>query len=133
MEPLEFMALVEEEFDAVPDKWKARLKNVALLVEDEPDAETRKLEGLEGDDTLLGLYRGIPHTARGVDYGIGDSFLPDTITVYRLPTLEEAGSADREAVRKVVKETLWHEIAHHFGFEEDEVWKREDDRTNDYT
>ena len=59
-------------------------KNVAVLVEWEPDARTRREEELSEDETLLGLYRGVPNTARGSEYGVGAT-LPDTITLFQRP------------------------------------------------
>lgn len=132
----EFAAIARAEWDAMPERFRARIKNVALLIEDEPDEETRKEEGLAGAGILLGLYRGIPNTARGSEYGIAGT-LPDTITLYRLPILEVAieETDDRtglfpEIVRKVVRETLWHEVGHYFGFEEEPINKREKEGTN---
>ncbi|HEY1037000.1 MAG TPA: metallopeptidase family protein [Candidatus Paceibacterota bacterium] len=123
----EFERIVHEELELVPEKWNDRLGNVAFLVEDEPDPEDR------GDDvagTLLGLYKGVPATERGDMYGLGMT-LPDTITLYRLPILQ-AAEEDGIEPRIVIRETLWHEIAHHFGFEEEDVGRREDDGTNQY-
>lgn len=134
--PLEiFERLVEEEFpNAIPEKFRARIANVAFLVEDEPDTLTRQENELGEHDTLLGLYKGVPHTARGGVYGIGPT-LPDTITLFRVPLLEEAtrlrhslGGDFEVAVRKAIRETIWHEVAHHFGMDEHEVNKREDER-----
>ncbi len=129
-----FRKVVEEEWDAVPRRFAARVENVALLIEDEPDRETRREEGLEEGHTLLGLYRGIPATARGEGYGDG-GILPDTITLYRLPILQEAqheGDGSPEAVRIAVRETLWHEIGHYFGYDEETIREREDTGTNRY-
>ncbi len=119
-----FEKLVEEGFFLIPEKFRARIKNVALLVEDEPSDEVRMQEGLSEDETLLGLYQGIPNTARGDTYGIGLT-LPDTITLYQT-SIEEAALEDGEDVRKVIAETIWHEYAHYFGMDEDEVRFRED-------
>ena len=127
-----FKKIVAEEFPrAVPEKFRARLKNVAVLVEDEPDNETRLEEGLSEAETLLGLYRGIPNTARGAEYGVGAT-LPDTITLFQWPIEEEARAVAAEerididaATRKVVRETIWHEVAHYFGMDEGEVRGRE--------
>ncbi len=132
MDERAFRKIVEEEWDAVPERFAARVENVALLIEDEPDARTREEEGLGEGDTLLGLYRGIPATARGEGYGTG-GILPDTITLYRLPILAEAEALGGEdAVRAVVRETLWHEIGHYFGYGEGEIRSREDTGTNQY-
>jgi predicted Zn-dependent protease with MMP-like domain len=123
----EFEALVAEEFDrAIPEKFKPHIKNVAFLIEDEPSAEVRVREGLGEGDTLLGYYHGIPTPQRGDLYGMGTT-LPDTITLYRLPILE-AAHQDNLPVAQVIRETIWHEVAHHFGMDEHTVRNREDER-----
>jgi len=122
-----FEHLVAEEFpNAIPEKFRGLIKNVAFLVEDEPSAEVRKVEHLDINETLLGYYHGIPHTVRGENYGVG-GVLPDTITLFQLPIEEEAGElgGGEAAVRKVIRETIWHEVAHHFGMDEHEVQERE--------
>ena len=136
MEEPEFRSIVEDEWDRVPSPYKERIRNVALLIEDEPSDEVRKLEGLGPEETLLGLYQGVPQTERGSEYGVGMT-LPDTITVYRLPTLLEAAEAARntgvqvpESVRHVVRETIWHEIGHYFGHPEDAIAEREGEGSN---
>lgn len=137
----EFERLIDEEFPrAVPEKFHHLLKNVAFLVDDEaPDAD------------LLGLYHGISHVDRGDYYGVGGT-LPDTITLYQKTieehALEEArhqyaaegkawpsgperplSQADAEPhIRKVIRETMWHEVAHYLGYDEDQVQGREDTR-----
>ncbi len=151
----EFEKLIEEEFAlAVPQKFHALLTNVAFLVEWEPSAHVRREEGLGEGETLLGLYHGIPHTARGDYYGVGGT-LPDTITLYQGPIEEEAqeearqqtvaegkswpsgperplSQADAEPhIRKVIRETIWHEVAHYMGYDEHQVRGREDKRDND--
>lgn len=119
----EFEKLAQEGFLLIPEKFRKRIRNVALLVEDEPSDEIRRREGLKDDETLLGLYRGIPATVRGDTYGIGET-VPDTIALFKLPIEEEAGG-DPETIRRVVAETVWHEYAHYFGMDEDEVRLRE--------
>ena len=127
-----FEKIVAEEFlRAVPEQFRARIKNVAVLVEWEPDARTRREEELSEDETLLGLYRGVPNTARGSEYGVGAT-LPDTITLFQRPIEGEATEIaakehiDMEtATRRIVRETIWHEFAHYFGMDEEEVRERE--------
>ncbi len=120
----EFEQLVAAEFpNAIPEKFRGLIKNVAFLIEDEPSAATRAEEGLGPHETLLGLYRGIPHTARGDIYGVGTT-LPDTITLYQQP-IENAAAQDNMPVAQVVKETIWHEVAHHFGYDEGQVRHKE--------
>lgn len=131
----EFEKLIEEEFPrAVPEKFHRLLKNVAFLAEWEPSREVREREGLGEHETLLGLYHGIPHTARGDYYGVGGT-LPDTITLFQGPLLEEArhlaaefALAEDEAMRRAIRETIWHEVAHYMGYDEDQVRGREDER-----
>ncbi len=132
----EFEKLVAEGFGRLPQWVREKIKNVALLVEDEPSKEDREAERLGEDETLLGLYKGIPLSERGELYGVGAT-MPDTITLYQIP-IEEAAEDEYldlrnpdivvEAVRKIVAETIWHEFAHHFGMDEHEVQLREQKR-----
>ncbi len=129
----EFEKIVEEEFpNAIPEKFRPLIKNVAFLIEEEPDVATRLEHGLGEHETLLGLYRGVPVPERGDLYGVGPT-MPDTITLYFRPLGEEAqdfvvrfGISEEEAMRKAVRETIWHEVAHHFGMDEHAVRYRED-------
>lgn len=102
----EFDGLVGDALDAVPAELAAMMRNVAIFVEDQaPD-----------DRRLLGLYEGIPLTDRGEWY---TGVLPDRITIYRLPILRYAATRE-EAVREVTV-TVVHEIAHHFGIDDDRL------------
>ncbi|MDP2655728.1 MAG: metallopeptidase family protein [bacterium] len=124
-----FEKLVEEGFLLLPEKFRTKIKNVALLVEDDPSEDVRRQEDLSEGETLLGLYQGIPNTARGDTYGVGPT-LPDTITLFQLP-IEEAAREDGEDIQKVIAETIWHEYAHYFGIDEDEVQFRESTRNRE--
>ena len=132
-----FRSRAGEIWDAVPEKWGKRIDNVVLLIEDEPSEDTRKEEHLGEHETLLGLYHGIPESERGGEYGVGGT-LPDTITLFRTPILEEATEFmhernlknPEEAIREAIRETLWHELGHHFGLHEEEVRTRERGGTN---
>ena len=126
MERKEFERLVEKGYDQLPQWVREKIKNVAILVEDQPSQEDREAEGLSDEETLLGLYKGIPLSARGEMYGVGMT-MPDTITLYQLP-IEQAAGEDKMDVRDVVSETVWHEFAHYFGMDEEEVRGREKDR-----
>ena len=112
----EFEKLAADGFDRLPEWVRAKISNVAVLIADEPSDEDRELQGLQEGETLLGLYKGIPLSERGVHYGEG-FVLPDTITLYRLPILD-AAAEDGLDVRDVVADTIWHEFAHHFGIDE---------------
>lgn len=123
----EFEQLVATEFErAIPEKFRPHIKNLAFLIEEQPSVEVRIHEGLGPNDTLLGYYHGIPYPARGDWYGMGTT-MPDTITLYRLP-IEQAAAEDNVPVAQVVRETIWHEVAHHFGMDEHTVRHREDRR-----
>ncbi len=126
MERREFEELVSEGFTLLPDWVRKKIKNVAILVENEPSREIRKQEHLARDETLLGLYQGIPLSARGENYGVGMT-MPDTITLYQKP-IEEAAAEDGITVSKVIADTIWHEFAHHFGIDETEIRARERNR-----
>lgn len=120
----EFESLVADVgFGSVPEPFRSRIKNVGLTIEDEPSRELRKELGLSDDETLLGFYQGIPQTERGEYYGVGMT-LPDTVILFREPILDEAHYTGK-TVRKVIEETVWHEIGHHFGLDEEEVERRE--------
>lgn len=122
----QFEQLVHEGFLAIPEKFRSKIRNVVIKIEDEPSEEVRKEMNIPPDDSLLGLYTGMPLTERGSEYGVGHT-MPDTVYIYKIPTLEEA-NGDPEMVRKVVKDTIWHEFAHYFGMDEEEVDKRERER-----
>ncbi len=144
MTPQDFDTLVAEAFELVPEKFRERVKNVALLVEEEPSAETLAENKVPKGRTLLGLYHGIPATERGGSYGVGAT-MPDTITLYRKPIIAASSlgvnydsffgpptEPFRDAIRGTIRNTLWHEIGHHFGMTENEVEEREEEGTNEY-
>ena len=125
MTPEAFEALVSNiGFSPVPKKFRDLISNVALIVMDDVSLETRRNMNLPNNQTLLGLYQGIPLPKRGDHYG---SVLPDTITLYRIPIMR-AAAMDGLPVQKVIEDTIWHEVAHHFGLNEREVRKRERER-----
>jgi predicted Zn-dependent protease with MMP-like domain len=101
-----FEELVGEALDEVPPELLALMDNVVVLVEDDP----------EGDAELLGLYEGYALTNRGWDYA---GVLPDRITIYRNPTLRICDSEDD--VIDEVATTVVHEIAHHFGIDDERL------------
>ncbi|MDG9702419.1 metallopeptidase family protein [Streptomyces sp. DH37] len=107
----EFEELVAEALDRIPPELTRLMDNVAVFVEDEPPAE---------DPELLGLYEGTPLTERGEWYA---GVLPDRITIYRGPTLRmcERDGGDRGMVVEEVEITVVHEIAHHFGIDDERL------------
>lgn len=117
----EFETMVQDAFARLPEKFRALVKNVAILTEDVVSEKTRRELHLASNKELLGLYTGVPRTERHNDAPFG---FPDTITLYRLPIEEHARELGK-AMPDVIYETLWHEIGHHFGLDEDGVQKRE--------
>jgi len=126
MEREEFEKLVDEAAAAVPEKFREKIKNVAFLVANRPTKEQLRENGIPQGDTLLGLYEGIPATERGEHYGVGIT-LPDRITIFQEP-VEEAAVEDGEEVQRIIRETVFHEIAHYFGMSESEVEKWETEK-----
>lgn len=122
-----FEALVSEGIEAIPARFLRKLENVAVVVADMPTPEQLHQNNIPDGDTLLGLYEGIPLIERGESYG--GLVLPDKITIFKLPILEAAGNDEHEVCR-VVQETVWHEIAHYFGYDDAMIEEREEDGTN---
>ena len=122
MNQLEFDHLVEEGISAIPERYLKRLKNVRIVVEDEPSRGQLDKGRARAGWTLFGLYEGVPQPARGGGYTLA---LPDKITIFRRP-IEEACWTDAE-VREQVKITVWHEITHHFGLDEGAVREKEEE------
>ena len=120
-----FEQLVDEGIQAIPKKFLDKLDNVSIVIEDEPNKFQREETGLRRGSILFGLYEGIPQTARGYYYG---SVLPDKITIFQKPIVQFARTDDK--IREMVCETVWHEIAHHFGMDEKEVEDAEEKRNN---
>jgi predicted Zn-dependent protease with MMP-like domain len=111
-EPLDFDAVIDDTIDALPAAFAERLGSVAIVVEDEPTAEQLASVGARG---LFGLYQGVPRTRWGVD----NVPIPSKITLFRGPLTRANPGAERLA--KAVEDTLLHEIAHHFGIDDDRL------------
>jgi predicted Zn-dependent protease with MMP-like domain len=113
-ETLNFYEMVERALEGLPPELSALLDNVAIVVDDRPDLSTPLVvEGSE--NTLYGLYEGVPLTERGWGYS---GVLPDKITIFRGP-LERDFEPDE--LEEQVRITVVHEIAHYFGFGEDRL------------
>lgn len=119
----EFEGLVNEGIEAIPKKFLDLLDNVAVTIEPEPNSAQVAKFKLNHNYTLLGLYEGVPQNRRGPNY---TAVLPDKITIFRGPILRLA--QDPERIKQMVKDTVWHEIAHHFGMDEAEVRNAEKKR-----
>lgn len=122
----EFEAFVNDGFSAIPPLYMEKLDNVAIVIEDEPTAEQRKKLKLRCDETLFGLYEGIPLTKRGTGYSL---VVPDKITIFKLPIVAASGG-DKKRMREHVRHTLWHEIAHYYGLDHGQIHRLEGKHTN---
>ena len=112
----EFERLVIEAVALIPRRFRREMKNLALVVEDEPSDELLAEMEIEPPDSLYGLYQGTPLTERTWGYG---NTLPDRITIYQRPIEEDCD--DEDEIRAVIGETLIHEVGHYFGLSEDEI------------
>jgi predicted Zn-dependent protease with MMP-like domain len=99
-----FARLVRNALDELPSEFRDRIRNLEIVIEDEPPPERLPKGG-----TLLGLYEGIPLTERGAQ----EPYLPDRICIFRGPIERMTVSPRRQA--DIVRDTVVHEIAHHFG------------------
>lgn len=117
----QFESLVDECVDELPQWVREKMINVAIVVRKHPSKAQRKEHALEPDETLFGLYEGVPLPERGVEAPL----MPDIITIFQEPILE---AYDSEAdIKTCISNTLWHELAHYFGY--DEPWvEREEKR-----
>ena len=117
-----FEQLVAEAIRTIPARFRDELRNIAIIVEDEPADELLDEMGIDPPDTLLGLYQGTPLTERAWDYG---NTLPDRIVLYQGP-IEDASETDDDIVVNV-GETLIHEVGHYFVLSEEELESIEDE------
>lgn len=116
MERSKFEQLVGEALDLIPEDFLEKLENLVIVVEDEPSGFQKKKVGVGENQLLFGLYEGVPQIKRGPRYGM---VLPDKITIFQGP-IEFVCETD-DQIRQKVKDTVWHEIAHHFGTNEERV------------
>jgi len=115
MERQRFETLVRQALDSLPEDFRAHLDNVAVVIEDRPPGDLESDDDA-GEGPLLGLYEGHPLTERSFDYGLA---LPDKITIFQ-SNVESVCATDDE-VRDEVRLTVLHEIAHHFGIDDDRL------------
>lgn len=111
-----FAALVTRALDAIPDEIAAHMSNVDVVIESWPTEEQYTRLGLAPDEWLFGLYEGTPLLERGIT---ADPLMPDKISIFKGP-LEEACETE-EQMAEEIRRTIVHEIAHHFGIDEDRL------------
>jgi predicted Zn-dependent protease with MMP-like domain len=116
MKKSDFEQLVTEAVRGIPVRFRDHMRNVAIVVEDEPSPELLDEMEIDPPDTLFGLYQGTPITERGWDYG---NTLPDRIILFRGPLERESDDEDDLVV--AIGETLIHEVGHYFGLSESEI------------
>jgi predicted Zn-dependent protease with MMP-like domain len=114
----QFETLVEEALYSLPDTIQGWLDNVAVVISEWPTPEQLTQAGLKHGGLLFGLYVGVPKTQRGFTYG---EIVPDKILIFQGP-IERVCRTPAE-VRAQVRRTVLHEIGHHFGMDEDQLWE----------
>jgi predicted Zn-dependent protease with MMP-like domain len=117
-----FKLLVEEAIDTIPTRFAREVKNVAIVIEDVPSIELLDEMEMESDETLLGLYQGVPLTERAWSHG---NVLPDRIVLFQ-QTIEDECEGDEDEIVVAIGETLIHELGHYFGLSEDEIMEIEE-------
>ena len=110
-----FEMLVDDALATIPMPFAAALDEVAIVIEDEPTAEQRQENRIGPDETLYGLYEGVPRTEWGADWAP----VPNRITLFRLPLEEDF--ADPDDLADEVWLTVVHELAHHLGIDDDRL------------
>jgi len=119
MDREKFEELVKQGIKAIPQRFLKKLNNVDIVIEDEPTEEQIEKLKLRKDVKLLGLYEGVPQIKREHYSWV----LPDKITIFK-KSIEEVAFSDTQ-IKEIVKKTVWHEIAHHFGMDEERVRRAE--------
>ena len=112
----DFEALVAEALDSLPPDIQEKLENVQVVVDWRPSAAHLRSVGLRPGQSLFGLYEGVPQTQRTSSYGM---ILPDKITIFQQPI--EALCRSDEQIKRQVRRTVLHELAHHFGISDNRL------------
>jgi len=111
-----FEQLVADAITLIPKRFRREMKNIAIIVEDEPSADLLEEMEIDPPDSLYGLYQGTPLPERSATWG---NTLPDCVTLFQKVIEEDCD--DDDDVRMVIGETLIHEIGHYFGLSEEEI------------
>jgi predicted Zn-dependent protease with MMP-like domain len=112
----EFIQMVEKALAHLPELVKQRMKNVAVCVANKPTRRQLKEIGMRKEELLLGLFEGVPETEWGKGFG---NILPDKITLFQ-ENIEKVADTPEEIEREI-QATVKHEIAHHFGFSDEDL------------
>ncbi len=111
----QFQELIDQALTELPGEHVKNIKNVAILYEELPTPEQRQQLRLRHDQTLLGLYQGVPLSQRQGTTRI----FPDKITLFKGPLQHHAN--DIGELKEQIKHTLWHEIAHYYGLDHEQI------------
>jgi predicted Zn-dependent protease with MMP-like domain len=112
----EFEKLVSKALTELPKRFRDRLENIVVVVEDDPPREILRQLGVKSPRHLLGLYQGVPLKHRGFRYG---NVLPDQIVIYQRPI--EALARTKQELLRQIRRTVMHEIGHYFGLGESDL------------
>lgn len=116
----QFDQLITRAIDELPQEYIHNMHNVAIVMSDEPDEEQRIKLKLRGDQLLLGLFEGVPRTHQT---GNESGLLPSKITLFKYPILTVTNT--ESSLFEQIKRTLWHEIAHYYGLDHDDMKRRQ--------
>jgi predicted Zn-dependent protease with MMP-like domain len=119
----EFEKYLAEAIDTIPKPYSDHLQNVAFILEDNPTPDQRLRLNLYPNETLFGLYEGVPLPARNGTLKL----LPDKITIFKNPLL--AASRDTKHLKENIYHTVWHEVAHYYGLDHKRIHELENGPT----
>jgi predicted Zn-dependent protease with MMP-like domain len=120
----EFEKYLSEAIDAIPEPYDKHLENVAFILDDYPTPEQRVRLNLYPNETLFGLYEGVPLPQRNGTLKL----LPDKITIFKYPL--QAASHSKEQLRENIGHTVWHEVAHYYGLNHQRIHELDIKRYN---
>ena len=116
----EFESIVKEAVENLPQTHRDKMQNIAFFVRSKPSKKQIDRSNLKPGSTLFGLYEGIPLSSRNG----ATSIIPDTITIFQEPI--EQSSRDQHDLKRHIKHTVWHEVAHYFGLDHTRINSIED-------
>ncbi len=121
----EFEELIKLALSSLPEKFRKKMENIAVVVEDLPSLELLREMNIASPYGLLGVYRGVPYTRRGIWYR---NVLPDTIIIFKKPI--EIRCKNKDEIRETIRKVVIHEIGHYFGLKEADLRRIEKEKNN---